>query len=256
MNTEIQQDQTVFITGGGKGIGFGIAECFAHKGAKIVLADIDGELADASAKTLVANGAADAMGTTCNVADRASVQAALEQTVERFGGVDVLVNNAGICPFVDGIDMDPEVWQRTLNVNLTGAFNCTQILGQHMIKQGRGGRIISITSLSVEVTGPSQIDYAASKAGLRMMTVGFATSLARHGITCNCVAPGMILTDMSRFYWEQPGPAEEIKKRVPCGRIGTPKDIGAAVVFLASPEAAYINGVSIRVDGGFDAVCI
>jgi NAD(P)-dependent dehydrogenase (short-subunit alcohol dehydrogenase family) len=251
----MQQFNRVLITGGGRGIGLGIARCFARQRAKLVLADINGDLAAESAAALGDEGAADAMGISCDVTDRASVQSALDQAVARFGGVDVLVNNAGICPFVDGIEMTPEVWQRTLDVNLNGAFHCTQIVGGHMIERGQGGRIISITSLATNVTGPAQVDYAASKAGLRMMTVGFATSMARHGITCNCVAPGMILTDLTKHYWEQPGPAEEIKKRVPVGRIGTPEDIGAAVVFLASPQAEYINGITLRVDGGHQAVC-
>jgi 3-oxoacyl-[acyl-carrier protein] reductase len=124
-----------------------------------------------------------------------------------------------------------------------------------MIAHGEGGRVVFITSLAENVTGPLQVDYGASKAGMRMTMVGFATALGRHGITCNAVAPGMILTDMTRHHWEQPGPAAEIKVRVPVGRLGTPEDIGHAVVFLASPEAAYINGVTLRVDGGHQAVC-
>jgi L-rhamnose 1-dehydrogenase len=167
----------------------------------------------------------------------------------------VLVNNAGICPFVDVMDISPEVWQKTLDVNLTGAFHCTQLVARRMIDQGDGGRIVFITSLAENVAGPGQVDYAASKAGMRMTMRGFATALGKHGITCNAVAPGMILTDMTRDYWEQPGPAESIKQRVPVGRIGLPKDIGHAAVFLASPEAEYISGISLTVDGGHQAVC-
>jgi len=119
----------------------------------------------------------------------------------------------------------------------------------------RGGRVVFITSLAENVSGPSQVDYGASKAGLRMTMVGFATALGRHGITCNAVAPGMILTDMTAHHWGQPGPAAEIKVRVPVGRIGTHEDIGHAAVFLASAGAASINGITIRVDGGHQAVC-
>ena len=253
----MQTPPTVVITGAGRGIGFGIAGCFAERGARLAIADVDPDLAAKAAADLASRGAASAVGIGCDVTDRAGVEAALERAVEAFpDGIDVLVNNAGICPFVDGLEMSPAMWQKTLDVNLTGAFHCTQVFGRHMIDRGQGGRVVCITSLSENVTGPQQVDYAASKAGLRMMAVGFATSLARHGVTVNCVAPGMILTDMTRHHWEQPGPAEEIKQRVPCGRIGTPEDVGKAVVFLASPDAEYINGVTIRVDGGHQAVCV
>jgi NAD(P)-dependent dehydrogenase (short-subunit alcohol dehydrogenase family) len=125
-----------------------------------------------------------------------------------------------------------------------------------MIAQDDGGRVVFITSLAENVTSPMQVDYGASKGGMRMTMVGFATALGKHGITCNAVAPGMILTDMTRHHWEQPGPAEQIKVRVPVGRIGTPTDIGNAVAFLASEEASYISGVTLRVDGGHQACCV
>jgi L-rhamnose 1-dehydrogenase len=246
---------TVIVTGAGRGIGLGIAQCFAAQSARLVLADINAEAAQQSAQTLPALGASEAIGLGCDVADRASVEAMLQQVIAHFGRVDVLVNNAGICPFVNAMEMTPEVWQRTLDVNLTGAFHCTQLVARQMIAQGEGGRIVFITSLAENVTGPAQVDYGASKGGLRMAMRGFATALGKYGITCNAVAPGMILTDMTRHYWEQPGPAEFIKQRVPVGRIGTPVDIGRAVVFLASPEAEYISGVTLTVDGGHQAVC-
>jgi L-rhamnose 1-dehydrogenase len=177
------------------------------------------------------------------------------ETCRRFGGVDILVNNAGICPFIEVMDMSPEVFTHTLDVNLTGAFHCTQLAGRAMIEQGKGGRVVFITSLAVNVTSSAQADYAASKAGLHMLMKSFAIALGKHGITCNAVAPGMILTDMTRFYWEKPEPAAFIKTRVPAGRIGTPEDVGNAVALLCSEEAGYINGVGLIVDGGHQAVC-
>lgn len=146
--------------------------------------------------------------------------------------------------------LPPAVWARTIDVNLTGPFHFTQLVAQHMIDRGQGGRIIFITSLGENVINPNQVDYGASKGGMRMLMVGFATALGKYGITCNAVAPGMIMTDMTASYWTQEGAARQIKERVPMGRIGTPEDIGHAVVFLASPEAEYISGVSLRVDGG------
>ena len=244
--------RVVLITGAARGIGYGIAECFAARKDRLVIADLNLEAAREAAAKLET----EAIGLACDVADRASVQAMVEQAVAHFGRVDVLVNNAGICPFVPVMEMSAETWQRTLDVNLTGAFHCTQLVAERMIAQGDGGRVVFITSLAENVTGPAQVDYGASKAGMRMTMVGFATALGKHGITCNAVAPGMILTDLTRFHWEQPGPAEHIKTRVPVGRIGTPTDIGHAVVFLASPEAEYISGVTLRVDGGHQACCV
>lgn len=247
--------RTVVVTGAARGIGYGIATCFAHQGAALVIADLEQSEAERAARELLKAGAPQAIGVGCDVAQRADVEGMTERAVEAFGGIDVLVNNAGICPFIDVMELTPEVWQRTLDVNLTGAFHCTQCVARHMIRRGRGGRVVFITSLAENVTGPAQVDYGASKAGLRMTMVGFATALGKYGITCNAVAPGMILTPMTAHHWEKPENAAFLQQRVPAGRIGTPEDIGHACVFLASPGAAYINGVTLRVDGGHQAVC-
>ena len=248
------KDKVAIVTGGGRGIGLGIAKCLAVRGAAVVLADIDADQAPKAAAEL-ADAGARTLALACDIADRAQVEAVVARTVEHFGRIDILVNNAGICPFVEIMEMDPETWNRTIDVDLNGAFHCTQLVAREMIRQERGGRIVFITSLAENVTGPAQVDYGAAKGGLRMMMVGFATALGRHGITCNAVAPGMILTDMTRFHWEKPENAESIKKRVPVGRIGTPEDIGKAVAFLAGDDAAYISGISLRVDGGHQACC-
>ncbi len=248
-------NQTVIITGAARGIGFGIAQCFAAKKAHVVIADMNEEEARKAAEKIREQDATDAVGIACDVTRTEQVDDMIAATVKRFGRVDVLVNNAGICPFVNVMDMTPDVWKKTLDINLTGAFYCTQVVARHMIERGGGGRVVFITSLSENVTGPNQVDYGASKAGMRMAMRGFATALGEHGITCNAVAPGMILTDMTRHHWEKPEPAAFIKKRVPMGRIGLPSDIGKAVVFLASEDAEYISGVTLRVDGGHQAVC-
>ncbi len=247
--------RVVIVTGAARGIGHGIAACFARKGDIVVIADLDASAAEQSAGAMTAAGAPESVGLRCDVSRRIEVEAMIEAVLACFGRIDVLVNNAGICPFVDVMQLTPEVWQRTLDVNLNGAFHCTQCVARHMIERGEGGRILFITSLAENVTGPAQVDYGASKAGLRMTMAGFATALGPHGITCNAVAPGMILTPMTAFHWEQPENAAFLKTRVPVARIGTPEDIGNACVFLASPEAAYINGITLRVDGGHQAVC-
>jgi NAD(P)-dependent dehydrogenase (short-subunit alcohol dehydrogenase family) len=215
-----------------------------------VIADVNHDGAVQAADKLREMGATDAVGFACDVTLREQIQRTVDHTIAKFGHIDVLVNNAGICPFVDVMNLTPDVWSRTIEVNLTAAFNFTQIAAKSMIARGRGGRIVFVTSLGENVINPDQVDYGASKGGLRMLMIGFATALGKYGITCNAVAPGMILTDMSAPYWTQEEPARQIKERVPMGRIGSPEDVGHAVVFLASPEAEYISGISLRVDGG------
>lgn len=247
--------RTVVVTGGSRGIGFGIATCFARLGDRLVIADVDEAAAQKAASELDRLGANGSFGLRCDVAKREDADRLVSETVARAGRLDVLVNNAGICPFQEVMAMSEETWRRTIDINCTGAFLCTQAAARHMIARGGGGRVVFITSLAENVTGPQQVDYGASKAGMRMTMVGFATALGQYGITCNAVAPGMILTDMTRHHWEKPEPAAFIKTRVPVGRIGTPEDIGHAVIFLAGDGASYVNGITIRVDGGHQAVC-
>lgn len=253
-------NQIVMITGSAQGIGFGIGACFAAKGATIVVVDMKAEAAKEAAEKMDALGAQNSIGIGCDITDRAQVEDAVAEVLRQCGRIDVLVNNAGICPFIEIMEMTPKVWQRTLDVNLNGAFHCTQIVARHMIERAqnndRGGRMIFITSLAENVTASSQVDYGASKAGLKMMMAGFAIALGKYGITSNAIAPGMILTPLSENHWAQPGNLEMINNRVPTGRLGTPEDIGRAAVFLASPEAEYINGISLRVDGGHQVVCV
>ena len=248
--------RTIIVTGGSRGIGFGIATCFARLGDRLVIADVDEASAQEAAAALDRLGAHGSFGIRCDVSKREDATRLADETVARAGGIDVLVNNAGICPFQDVMEMSEATWRRTLDINCTGAFLCTQAAARHMIPRGAGGRVVFITSLAENVTGPQQVDYGASKAAMRMTMVGFATRLGCHGITCNAVAPGMILTDMTRHHWEQPEHAALIKTRVPVGRIGTPEDIGHAVVFLSGEGASYLNGITIRVDGGHQAVCV
>ena len=247
--------KVALITGAARGIGYGIATCLARKGAAIVIADVNAAAARKSAAQLAADTGAKTLGLACDITRRPQVQAMVRNTLKKFGHIDILVNNAGICPFVDIMEMSGDMFKKTIDVNLTGAFHCTQLVAEKMIQRAQGGRIIFITSLAVNVSAATQGDYAASKAGLHMLMKSFAIALGPKGITCNGVAPGIILTDMTRFHWDKPEHAAFVKQRVPVGRIGTPEDIGNAVTLLCSDEAAYINGVGLIVDGGHQAVC-
>jgi NAD(P)-dependent dehydrogenase (short-subunit alcohol dehydrogenase family) len=246
--------KVAIITGAARGIGLGIATVLARSGVNIVIADMNANAARASARELAVHTGVETLGLGCDITRRPQVATMVRRAMKRFARIDILVNNAGICPFVDIMAMTPGVFQRTLDVNLTGAFHCTQLVAPEMAKRGKG-RIVFITSLAVNVTSAAQGDYAASKAGLHMLMKSFAIALGPKGITCNAVAPGMILTDMTRHHWAKPGPAKFIKTRVPTGRIGTPEDIGNAVALLCSDSADYINGVGLIVDGGHQAVC-
>jgi len=244
----------LIITGGAQGIGLGIARCFARKQYSVVIADMKEAQAREAAAQLKAEGAPDAMGIGCDITQRDQVESAVARVLEQFGRIDVLVNNAGISPFVDVMELAPELFDKVMNVNLTGGFHCAQLVGRHMIERNEGGRIIFISSLAPKFSQPSQVEYSASKAGVEGLMRGFATALGKHGITSNAIAPGMILTPLTAHHWTQPGPAEQIKSLVPVGRIGVPEDIGNACVLLASPEAAYINGHVLTVDGGFSVL--
>lgn len=249
-------DRVVVVTGSARGIGYGIADLFAQRGDRPVIVDVNAAAAAESAAKIKAERGVNAMGIGCDITKRDEVNAAVAEIQKTMGGIDILVNNAGICPFVNIMDMSPEVWNRTIDINLTGAFHCTQEVAKGMITRAEGGRVVFITSLAVDRCGPLQADYAASKAGLRMLMVSWAPLLARHGITCNAVAPGMVYTDMTRRHWDQGDNMKNLKARVPAGRIAYPADIAKAVWFLASPDADYVVGESIRVDGGHQTECI
>jgi NAD(P)-dependent dehydrogenase (short-subunit alcohol dehydrogenase family) len=242
-------NKVAIITGAARGIGFGIATCLARNGYQIVIADMDGAAAQKAADGF------GGLGVACDITQRSQVEALVQKAIARFGRIDVLVNNAGICPFVDVMEMSEAMFQKTIDVNLTGAFHCTQLVAKEMIARQIKGRIIFITSLAVNVSSAMQGDYAASKAGLHMLMKSFAIALGPKGITCNAVAPGMILTEMTKWHWEKPENAAFAKQRIPAGRMGTPEDIGHAVALLCSDEADYINGVGLIVDGGHQAVC-
>ncbi len=243
------ESQVVIITGGGRGIGFGIGEVFANHAATIVVADLDPARADEAAAKLKAQGATDAAGIACDVANRASVDSMVAAAIERFGRVDVLVNNAGICPFEHIMEMTPETFQKTIDVNLTGGFHCTQEVAKHLIARGEGGTVVFITSLADHRTNPNQVHYCASKAGAFGCMTGFATALGPHNINCIAVAPGHVNTPMTAHWWDSEDGKATIPKWIPLNRLAEPRDIGEACYFAAS-AGRYCNGITIRVDGG------
>lgn len=236
-------NKVVVVTGSARGIGRSLAESFAKLGAKVVVTDLDQALCEQVAKEI----SADAIGVKANVTSAEDIEALFQSAVEKFGRVDVVVNNAGITRDTLMIRMDERDWDMVLDINLKGAFLVTKAAARIMMKQ-RYGRIVNISSV-VGLTGNAgQANYSASKAGLIGLTKSSAKELCTRGITVNAVAPGFIETEMTHVL---PAAARQaFLDRALVNRPGTPNDVAAAVLFLASDSASYITGQVLAVDGG------
>ena len=217
------------VTGGTRGIGASIAERLKADGYKVA--------------TLGRSGG----DVQADVADPAAVQAAFDEVRERFGPVLILVNNAGVTADGLAIRMPDDDWARVIDTNLNGAFNCTKRGLEDMLK-ARWGRIVNVSSISAERGNSGQANYAASKAGLLGFTRVVAKEMGKRNITSNAVTPGFIETEMTAEL-----PAKELAAAIPAARIGQPEEVAAAVGFLVSDEAAYVNGATLAVDGGLGA---
>jgi len=237
--------KVAIITGAARGIGEAIVYRFVEEGAKVTLCDIDeaalkqmeSKLKEMNAQCLMAVG---------NIVDRAFVQSMVENTVKVFGDLDVMVNNAAITRDAILHKMTEEQWDQVMGVNLKGSFNCLQSAAIHMRAKGKG-TIINVSSTS-RFGNPGQLNYAASKGGVVGMTRTAAKELSRKNVTCNCISPGTIWTDMLKAV--PPEAQERLKAGIPLGRFGDPKEVANLAVFLASDEASYITGQTINCDGG------
>jgi NAD(P)-dependent dehydrogenase (short-subunit alcohol dehydrogenase family) len=247
---ESVEKPVVLITGASRGIGAAIARGFARDGARVVLNHLnDAENAAATVERIQRAGG-DAQAIEADVADSRQVGGMVRWVLDTCGRVDVLVCNAGICPFYDFLDMPEEAWDRTLDVNLKGVFLVSQAVARHMVERGDGGRIIATSSISSMVGGVKQAHYCASKAGINLLVKSMALSLASHQITCNAVLPGTIETDINQEALSDPVLRQRLEQGTPLGRLGQPKDVVGAVLFLASPAASWITGTLLVVDGG------
>ena len=239
------QGKIALVTGGARGIGFAVAKALAAEGAVPVIADIN-EVGARDA--LAALDRPDGLALGVDVADHASVAVMVGEVADRYGRFDILVNNAGIGDNTPFLEITPEEWNRTISVNLTGAFFVAQACAREMAKR-RGGKIVNIASLSGQRGGHDRAAYGSAKAGLELLTKVMAVELAEHGINVNAIAPGPIETEMARFAHDEPTRAA-YHYLVPMSRYGTPEEIADAAVFLASDEAQFITGVCLPVDGG------
>jgi len=240
------EGQVALVTGSGRGIGRAIALALAEHGANVVVNDVMAESAQQVAAEIEARGVA-AMSAVADITSEDEVKAMVTAVMDRFGQIDILVNNAGITQDNLLMRMSEEQWDAVLTVNLKGAFLCTKAVARPMVK-ARRGRIINIASV-VGLTGNvGQANYSSSKGGLIALTKSTAQELGSRGITCNAVAPGFIETEMTARLSDEA--RQQMLGRIPLGRPGQPEDVAAAVVFLAGPEAAYITGQVLTVDGG------
>ena len=241
------ENQVAVVTGAGRGIGHAIAVRLAKEGARVASVSRTEANAQKTADEINALRAEAAKAYAVDVADQTAVQEAAAKIFADFGRVDILVNNAGVTRDGLSMRMSMEDWDTVLNTNLKGAFNFTQAVMRPMIKQ-RSGRIINISSIAGLTGNAGQANYSASKAGLIGLTKTLARELASRGITVNAVAPGLIETDMTTVLSDEIRQA--ILQKVPLGKLGEPDDIAGAVAYLASPEAKYITGQVLTVDGG------
>lgn len=243
------KDKVAIITGGGQGIGLACVRRFAREGAKVVVADIVPEAAETAA-TLAREDGAEALFVSCDVGDRASAQALVDRTLERFGALDVLVNNAGIIHAADFLDLEEADFDRVLRVNLKGPFLLGQAAARAMVRQGRGGAIVNMSSVNSVLAIPNQVPYNVSKGGLNQLTRVMALGLADKGIRVNAVGPGSIATEMLKVVMNDEAARRKILSRTPMGRLGEPDEIAKVVVFLASDDSSYITGQIVYADGG------
>jgi L-rhamnose 1-dehydrogenase len=257
MSIRLLEGKVVVVTGGSRGVGRAIALESARHGADVLInyqasndarygadrasEEVLGELIALGRRAIAIEG---------DIGNSATAQRIVDAAVGHFGRVDVLASNAGICPFHSFLDLPPEVFERTMAVNLHGAFYVTQAVARQMKQQGQGGAIIATSSISALVGGGQQAHYTPTKAGVHSLMQSCAIALGPYGIRCNSVLPGTIATDLNKEDLSSAEKLAYMKRRIPLGRLGEPKDVADAVMFLASDMARYINGAALLVDGG------
>lgn len=240
--------KVALITGGAQGIGLACAQAFVAEGARVVLVDRDEKRGQEALGKL---GGENARFLAADVTHRGVATQAIEAAVSAFGGLDILLNNAGITHTADFLDLTEEDFDRVMAVNLRACFTFGQAVARHLVQAGRPGSIINLSSVNAVVAIANQTPYCVSKGGINMLTRVMAISLARRGIRVNAIGPGTIATDLARkAVLDSPQALDTLLSRTPLGRLGEPEEIGRVAVFLASEESSYFTGQTLYPDGG------
>ena len=243
------QGKVAIVTGAAGGIGRAIAIRFGQEGARVAVVDVR-EIESLETVRLIEAAGGQAVAACVDVTDGAQVQTMVEAVLARWDRIDILVNDAGICPFEQFLDMSEALWDRVLDTNLKGYFLVSQAVAKAMVERGTRGRIISVSSISAEFGGSQQAHYCASKAGINLLVKSMAISLGPYGITCNAVLPGTVETDINRTALADPTTRAYWSQRAPLGRLGQPEDIAGPVLFFATDDSAWCTGAMLVVDGG------
>lgn len=245
--------KAAIITGGAKGIGLACAERLSSDGAKVVIGDVEEDAGEAAAANLRRNGR-EALFVACDVSEKLDVRNLATSSLDAFGSIDILINNAGIVASADFLDVSEADFDRVLKVNLKGAFLVGQTAARQMVQQvkagGKPGAIINMSSINAVLAIQTQVPYTVSKGGLNQLTKVMALSLAPYGIRVNAIGPGSIMTDILKAVATDEEARRRILMRTPLGRIGQPAEIASIAAFLASDDASYITGETIYADGG------
>ncbi len=240
------ENKVAIITGAGSGIGRATALLFAHEGARVVVADINDKSGNEVVEEIRKNGG-EGLFVKLDTTSREQTKQMVLKTLDRYGGINILINNAGIIQDALMVKMTDEQWDRVINVNLKGVFNCIQAVVETMISQG-SGVIVNASSIVGIFGNVGQANYAAAKAGLIGMTKTLAKELGKKGIRVNAVAPGFIITPMTSTIPEKI--LEMVKEKTPLRMLGEPQDVAYAYLYLTSDEAKFVNGAVLCVDGG------
>ncbi|MDQ6970207.1 MAG: 3-oxoacyl-ACP reductase FabG [Mariprofundus sp.] len=243
----MSDSKTALVTGASRGIGFVVASTLAEAGYNLAICGTRQETIDQAATKIREASGVEVLASAVDVSDRGQIQAFVQETAKHFGKLDVLVNNAGITRDNLSMRMKEDEWNAVIDTNLTSVFNAMQAAIKPMMR-ARGGRIINISSVVAGMGNPGQLNYCASKGGVEAMTRSLAREIGSRNITVNAVAPGFIATDMTADLGDDAH--AKLTSQIPLGRLGEPKDIAAAVAFLASDAAAYITGQVLHVNGG------
>jgi len=244
------KDKVALVTGATSGIGKAIAERFAAEGAHVAVNYLPrGDNAE-TAQDLASGFPTESIAVGADVSQRADVEQMMNETIARFGRIDIAVNNAGIEIKKPFLEVPDDEWHKVIAVNLYGSFVVSQLAARQMAAQGGGGRLIFISSVHEDIAFPDFTAYCASKGGVRMMMRNIAMELAAHKITCNNIAPGAIATPINQSVLDDPEAMKNALTEIPWGRFGRPEEVASVAVFLASDEAEYVTGSTYYVDGG------